>query len=147
MATGLEFVMIISHGAQLLLTTTTRMTRYFISVPSLLIFSMRPFSFFPIFFPPIFLIFIFHLPHPVLLFLILITPSFSCSSSSPCLLCHPVFLFTPSSSSPPLLHPVFFTAFSSSPIFFLTPSSSPRLLLHPVFLLSEAQSILIFSHF
>jgi len=117
----------------------------------MLIFSMRPFSFFPIFFPPIFLIFIFRLPH---LFLILITPSSSSSSSSPCLPLlplHPIF-FTMSSSSPCLpLHRVFlFTVSSSSPCLLplhllFTLSSSPHLLhLHPVFL---CQSIFIFSHF
>ena len=99
----------------------------------MLIFSMRPFSFFPIFFPPIFLIFIFRLPH---LFLILIT--LSSSSSSPPHLLHHVFLFTVSSSSPRLL-----------PLHLLfTLSSSPHLLhLHPAFLLSEHLYLLTFLRF
>ena len=58
--------MIISNDAQLSSTTTTRITRYF-SVPSMLIFSTRPF------FPPIFLISL--LPHSV--FLTFLTPSSS----------------------------------------------------------------------
>ena len=126
--------MIISHGAQLLLTTTTRIiTRYFISVPSMLIFSMRPFSFFPIFFPPIFLIFIFHLPHPVL-------PS----SSSPCLSLahrhHLVFSVTLSSSSPRLLPLHLFFTPSSSPHFLPHPSSSSPRLLHRVFFFTASSS-------
>ena len=135
-------------------TTTTRMTRYFISVPSMLIFSTRPFSFFPIFFPPIFLIFIF-LFLSAHLFLILITLSSSSSSSSPCLPLlplHPIF-FTVSSSSPcvPVHHVFLFTmCFSSScllPLHLFTPSSPHLLPLHPVFLLSEHLYLLTFLRF
>ena len=119
----------------------------------MLIFSMRPFSFFPIFFPPIFSssssIFLTsssssspclplpHCHHLVFLFFL------STPSSSPCLPLHHIFLFTMSSSSPCLpLHPVFF----------LSTSSSPRLLHHIFFLfflftLSEHLYLLTFLRF
>ena len=123
--------MIISHGAQLLLTTTTRMTRYFISVPSML---MRPLFLCPNIFSHRF---------SSSSSSIFLTPFYSSSSSSPSSSSPHLIVITLSSLSPCLpLHPVFFLSTSSSPrllhrIFFLT-----HLLPHPVFTASSSSPCL-----
>ena len=118
--------MIISHDAQLSSTTTTRITRYF-SVPSMLIFSTRPF------FPPIFLIS--RLPHSV--FLTFLTPSSSLR------LPHSVFL-TPSSSLS-LSHFIFLIPFSL--YFFLTFRVFSMALHLLTFLAHDAKSLPLSSPF
>src|ERR1700684_1949086 len=108
------------------------MTRYFISVPSMLIFSMRPFSFSQFFS---------HRLSSTSIFLTLSSSSLL-SSSPPHLPLHPVFFLSTRLRLLPL-HLVFFLSTSSS-------SSPPRLLHHVFFLFtlsSYFQSTFIFSHF